>query len=135
MTPLIDVVFLLMIFFLWTSSFDRPEYDLGTELARPAAAGATRSTQTPPEDFDELIIRLTGSGEAVQWMVNQRAVTDFDALLAQLQSIAQSGAQPPVIIDPALTVSLSQTVRTFDAARASGFERVMLAVQGDPNRP
>ncbi len=27
MTPMIDVVFLLLIFFVWTSSFELPEFD------------------------------------------------------------------------------------------------------------
>jgi biopolymer transport protein ExbD len=129
MTPLIDVVFLLMIFFLWTSSFDRPEFDLETEVARPAQAGARSSTQELPEDFDELIIRIRGEGNQVEWTINTQLVTEFSELIERLTAIAGSGAQPPVVIDPEAAVSLEQTVRTFDAARGLGFERVMLAVK------
>src|SRR6056297_257054 len=33
MTSMIDVVFLLLVFFIWTSSFDRPEADLRGHVA------------------------------------------------------------------------------------------------------
>ena len=36
LTPMIDVVFLLLVFFLWTTSFERPEYDLNTAVALPS---------------------------------------------------------------------------------------------------
>ena len=35
MTAMIDVVFLLLVFFLWTSSFDEPEFDLSSALSLP----------------------------------------------------------------------------------------------------
>ena len=39
MTPMIDVVFLLLIFFVWTSSFELPEFDLPSALAEPPQGG------------------------------------------------------------------------------------------------
>ena len=56
MTPMIDVVFLLLVFFVWTSSFDLPEFDLPSSLAQPPNGGVEAQTpMTPVEEFDEIL--------------------------------------------------------------------------------
>ena len=61
MTPMIDVVFLLLVFFVWTSSFELPEFDLPSAIAEtPTGATERRDDQPPPtEAFDEIVIRLS----------------------------------------------------------------------------
>ena len=59
MTPMIDVVFLLLVFFVWTSSFDLPEFDLPSSLAQPPNGGMeSEVTDSQVESFDEIIIKL-----------------------------------------------------------------------------
>ena len=83
MTPMIDVVFLLLVFFLWTSSFDLPEFDLPSSLAEPPAGlSDVDDRQPPPEAFDELVItvgRVGPAGQGLNLTLNGTPVdTDVD---------------------------------------------------------
>jgi biopolymer transport protein ExbD len=132
MTPMIDVVFLLLVFFLWTSSFERPEFDLPTALAAPAAPLAETATERPPpEPIDELVIVISGgTGEGpVQLRLGEQSVADFEALAEQLRQIARLGVQPPVIVDPDPETAVHWAIRAFDIARSIGFDRVLFAAE------
>ncbi len=63
MTPMIDVVFLLLIFFVWTSRFDRPEEDLPARAALEALPGV-KPQEPPPRAqtwVDEIVVRILAS--------------------------------------------------------------------------
>lgn len=134
LTPMIDVVFLLLVFFLWTSSFEEPEFDLPSALADPPL-GLADSPQTPstPEVFDEIVIRVSGTPTALQWTLNGTSVTDLQAMFAQLQSIVELGVQPPVVIDPDVTVEVGDVIDVYDTARRAGLLRVLFAASMDAN--
>ena len=52
MTPMIDVVFLLLVFFLCTATFERPEEDLAASLSVDASATGVGEPTTPRETLD-----------------------------------------------------------------------------------
>ena len=58
MTPMIDVVFLLLVFFIWTSSFQIAEQSLSGDLALPAVGteNVTDIDVSPDLDFDEIVL-------------------------------------------------------------------------------
>ena len=56
MTPMIDVVFLLLIFFVWTSSFQAIEAVLPSQLTSAGDPG--RGSDLPQEDFERIVVRL-----------------------------------------------------------------------------
>jgi biopolymer transport protein ExbD len=71
MTPMIDVVFLLLVFFLWTASFRITEQVLPSHVsASPAAQPAASQAPLPEEDFDEVVIRVLWSDGSPSWEVN-----------------------------------------------------------------
>lgn len=136
MTPMIDVVFLLLVFFLWTSSFDLPEFDLPSSLAEPPAGLADASDDPPPpEAFDELVItvqRIRGSGDAISNQplrlgLNGDAIENVDQLRGRLAQIVNLGAQPPVIVDPEDGTDIGAVVQIYDLARDVGLNRVLFA--------
>ena len=131
MTPMIDVVFLLLVFFVWTSSFELPEFDLPSAIAEPPAGGSQVSTdQTPQvEVFDELVIRITMRDAAVQMELNGQQFDSVKAMQDQLAEIIALGVQPPVIVDPADQITMNVAVEVYDAARAAGADRVLFAVR------
>ena len=45
MTPMIDVVFLLLVFFVWTASFQTIEYVLDSQVAAQQGTNASVDTQ------------------------------------------------------------------------------------------
>ena len=48
MTPMIDVVFLLLVFFVWTASFQLVENRLPGAIAPPTAGGTVRTYSSLP---------------------------------------------------------------------------------------
>lgn len=74
-TPLIDVVFLLLIFFLVATKFEEEERELGVVL--PSASEAKPMTEKPQEMF----INISDDGK---FIVNREVRTE-DQLLADLQ--------------------------------------------------
>lgn len=132
MTPMIDVVFLLLIFFVWTSSFEMPEYDLPSGLADVPAGGSQANTDQPPpvEAFDEIVVKLLiRDGLTVIEYAGQR-IESADVLRARLAEVIALGVQPPVIIDPESQVTMDRAVEVYDAARKAGADRVLYATRG-----
>ena len=131
MTPMIDVVFLLLVFFVWTSSFEIPEFDLPSAIAEPPAGGVeVDSEQTPPtEVFDEIVIRLTQPEATLLIDLNGETVSGIADLKQRLAAIIELGVQPPVIVDPADEITMNLAVQAYDAAREAGADRVLFAAQ------
>jgi len=130
MTPMIDVVFLLLVFFVWTSSFELPEFDLPSAIAEPPAGGTQIANELPPtEVFDEIVIRLLLQDANPVIELNGQRVADIAALRTRLAEIIALGVQPPVIVDPAEQITMKSAVQVYDAARAAGADRVLFAAQ------
>lgn len=129
MTPMIDVVFLLLIFFVWTSSFETPEFDLPGAIAEVPAAGNTANTDQPPpvEAFDEIVVRLVIRDGLTAIELSGERLASPEALRDRLSQIIAIGVQPPVIIDPEPEVTMEWTVKAYDIARSAGADRVLYA--------
>jgi biopolymer transport protein ExbD len=134
MTPMIDVVFLLLVFFVWTSSFETPEFDLPSAIAEPPTGEAQTSTDQPPptEPFDEIVVRLSNQGATETIQLNGETVDDLGQLKQRLTEIIALGVQPPVIVDPDDTITMNKAVQVYDVARSAGADRVLFAAQPDP---
>ena len=127
MTPMIDVVFLLLVFFVWTSSFELPEFDLPGSIAMPPIGSIDTSSETPPEAFDEIILRLSRHDAELRIEMNGNLIRDQKTLTGKLTEIVTLGVQPPVIVDPADDVTMEWAVSVYDAARSAGIDRVLFA--------
>lgn len=132
LTPMIDVVFLLLVFFLWTSSFDLPEFDLPSALAEPPL-GLTDRPDTPPpvEAFDELVIGVAAEGEFPRLTLNGEPVESVSALRDRLRQIVEIGVQPPVVVDPDAKTPVGMVIDIYDAARDVGLDRVLFAADAE----
>lgn len=133
MTPMIDVVFLLLVFFVWTSSFETPEFDIPGPVAESAASGSTESTDPTPtvEAFDELVIRLlVRDGLPALEFGGERVASEED-LANRIRAVVELGVQPPVIVDPEPEVTMERTIRVYDAARNAGADRVLFALSAE----
>jgi len=131
MTPMIDVVFQLIIFFLCTTRFTPLEQVLPTPLDE---AGVSRSAESlPPKlaNLTEIVVRLS-DGPPVRITLNNRQMADFDELGVTLQAAARVRLDVPVIIDAGFAVPMQDVIRVYDLCRKVGFHRVHLAA---PQRP
>lgn len=127
MTPMIDVVFLLLVFFVWTSSFELPEFDLPSSIATPPGGTLANESSIPPEAFDEIVIRLFTRDADLAIELNGNPINNTAELSQQLASIIAIGVQPPVIVDPDDNVTMERAVSVYDAARSAGVDRVLFA--------
>jgi len=129
MTPMIDVVFLLLIFFLWTSSFEKPEGELASGLAMTATGSAAPATEvTPDQPLDELVITLAAAPpSSITIQMNDQPLSGQEELKTRLAQIVAIGAQPPVIIVPRPEVTMGDAIAVYDVAVSSGLERVLFS--------
>ncbi|MGC9327339.1 MAG: ExbD/TolR family protein [Candidatus Hinthialibacter sp.] len=117
MTPMIDIVFLLLIFFITTSVFARLENELSITV--PTAESAS----TPKRNLGELIINLRSDGTLV---INQRQVT-LDQLRLLLARIAKQYPDQSVIIRGDRRADLENAIGILDVCAKSGVWNVSFA--------
>ena len=131
MTPMIDVVFLLLVFFVWTSSFETPEYDLPGAVAETPTGGTAENVDTPPpvESFDEIVIKLVSRNGLPQIEMASTPLESMQDVRDRVREIIDLGVQPPVVIDPEPEIEMSFAVAVFDAAREAGADRVLYAIE------
>ena len=124
MTPMIDVVFLLLVFFVWTASFQVVEYLLPSELSTLPGNQAALEEPPPEADFEDVVIRIHWAGDQPGWTVNEQQADSLVQLQQRLQAIAQVKQDAPVILHPDEEVPLGDVINVFDLSRLVGFEKI-----------
>ena len=132
MTPMIDVVFLLLVFFVWTVSFRMVELMLPGEVSVSTGSEQSDIIEPPPEkfDFENVVVRITGDDKAVAWSINETPVADLQELGDRLQRIGNIKADAPVILHPDASVPLGDVIDVYDLSRIAGFGTVQFAATG-----
>ncbi|MBX3442502.1 MAG: biopolymer transporter ExbD [Planctomyces sp.] len=128
MTPMIDVVFNLLIFFVVSAGSFTVDRLLTTDLS---STEGTVATLQPPEDSPwattvELQLRPDDEGRTIVEM-NGTPYADREQLKTQLRTLAELGPESPVILDTAADVPLGDLIDIYDACRASGFQSINFA--------
>ena len=132
MTPMIDVVFLLLVFFVWTASFRIVEYVLPSQVSEPAAGAAGNSNDPPPEaDFHDVVIRIFWRQGAARWRVNDQEFESLAAVRSKLKDIYAVLHEAPLTIHPDDETPLGYVIDVYDVTRQVGFEKVQFAVADD----
>lgn len=127
--PLIDAVFLLLIYFMVTSSLERQEADISFELP------GTVEQDEPLEMPDEQIIEILASGQVVVNEYNydspqSRRLIELQAMLTRLQEASQANkTETQVTIAPAPTVPHERIVHIMDAIAAAGITGVNFTLE------
>jgi biopolymer transport protein ExbD len=128
MTPMIDVVFLLLVFFVWTASFQVIEQILPSELSSQIGNQASALTPPPVKDFEDIVITVSYDTQQPAWTLNKQPINRITVLEKRLTAIASTGAAAPVILHPQPNVPLEFVIQSYDAAKLSGFTKVAFAV-------
>jgi biopolymer transport protein ExbD len=131
MTPMIDVVFQLLIFFVCTANFQKQEESLAaTPRFAPQAGGGGAAVDRPPpelEDLQQVELNITRSAGATRWTVNSdvcRSLAEVRARLAALAKIAQYKTIVPVVLDAADDVPMADAIDAYDLCLRLGFQKV-----------
>ncbi len=134
MTPMIDIVFLLLIFFVVAAAGQVQESLLPTELA---AAGNIESEEPLERDpwIVEVWLRLRTSvaGQTVIDM-NGTEYANVEALAAPLHALADLSPENPVILDNGPHVPMRDVIAVYDLSRAAGFESINFAAKSEDVR-
>jgi biopolymer transport protein ExbD len=129
MTPMIDVVFLLLIFFVCASAGQISESHLPTPIAAAGGVQATDSVD-PEKKKDKVWVKLYLEGElkgSTRAKLNDTEYVDWKKLRLTLQSIAELQPDSPVILDIAKKVPIGDMIDIFDTCNAAGFEDIRFA--------
>ena len=118
-TPLIDIVFLLLIFFMVSTTF-KQEFVVGIEL--PQASSVSRLQEKT------LQISIDGKG---QYFVNQQKLinTQASSLKRALEKMAGNNRKMPVIISADAMTPHQSVITAMDVARQLGFTKLTFATQ------
>ena len=133
MTPMIDVIFQLQIFFLCTAGFVLPEGILPTHL--PPTGAVAISVAPPPVDLEMVRIRMRGRGADFRLELNERTVQDIEELIPYLQRLASASARLPVILDISSEVLIGRVVEVYDRCLAAGLKNVSFAANRSSRQP
>lgn len=126
MTPMIDVVFLLLIFFICTANFQPVEQSLPTSLVLSGQQEIDAPVEEEPE-LEEVILLGETRGGGTVWSVNGQPTADAAELGEMLNSLASIDRGLPVIVDADGQTPLGEVINVYDTSRAAGFLTVRFA--------
>jgi biopolymer transport protein ExbD len=114
MTPMLDIVFIMLIFFIVTTSFVK---ESGVTVSTPQAQSASRQENT------NIFIAITDSGEI--W-IDRRPVDprSLRAIVARLHADKPEGS---VIIQADENAATRVLVEVMDQVRLAGIDRIAIA--------
>ena len=113
-TPLIDMVFILLIFFAVNSSFVK---ETGVEVDRPTAQTAERQDQAG------ILIAVTKAGEV--WIEQQRV--DVRAVRGHVERLHAEAPEASALILADKRAETGIVMQVLDQARLAGIARVAVA--------
>ncbi len=120
LTPLIDVVFLLLIFFMVSTTFER-ETEISVEL--PEAAGEKLQTE-------QTVVEITIDAEGNYYVNRQELInTQLDTLKRALRKAVGSAEEPQVILSADRKTPHESVISAMDAARQAGLYNMTFATR------
>lgn len=131
MTPMIDVIFQLIIFFICTSSFQPPEEVLPANLSFPGAVGVEATVDPMLEDLDEIVVKLLWGQQGIAWEINKRQYASLLEVRAVLDAVAKVKPDLPVILDVAPPVPLENVIDVYDLCRHLRLQKVQFAASAE----
>ncbi len=119
LTPLIDVVFILLIFFLITSTFVTNE---GIEVEKPSAG-----TADVLEPADNIAIGITKEGQ----FIHERSLFSTGDLRERLEQYKKDRPEAAIIIQGDTAAQLGKVVELMDIARQVGYRDIAIATDAE----
>jgi biopolymer transport protein ExbD len=116
LTPMLDVVFIMLIFFIVTASFVK---ESGIDVTRPDAVTAER------KERGNILVAISESGQV--W-IDKRHV-DIRAVRANIERLSAENPQGSVVIQADTNSKNGILVQVMDAARLAGVEQVSIAAE------
>jgi len=116
LTPIIDMVFLLLIFFLVATTFHQTEREMQIALPVSASAGPISTS------LREIVINVDAEGQII---VSGRPMTPEDLRTLVTEAVA-SNPQQKVTVRGDRTTAYANVVRVLDVCKGSGVQEPYL---------
>jgi biopolymer transport protein ExbD len=120
LVPLIDVMMVILIFLMITTTYNRY-----TELQinLPSA-----DAEKPAERTNEIAVLVNAQG---QYVINKRAVVfrNINELADELKRAAAGAKEPVVVISADATATHQAVIRVMEAARLAGLSQITFTTQ------
>ena len=116
LTPMLDVVFIMLIFFIVTASFIK---EVGLDVNRP---DNQQQQQVKPEEANILIV-IDGNDDI---FINRRLI-DPRAVRANIERLHAENPEGSVIIQPSKKSTNKMLVTVMDASRLAGVYNISIA--------
>lgn len=114
MTPMLDIVFIMLIFFIVTTSFVK---EAGIEVNKPKAAQASKQKNA------NIFIAINARGEVHM----DKSVVDIERVSAKLESLLAEQPTDVVIIQADKEAKHGIVVKVMDAIKSTGVSRISIA--------
>jgi len=118
MTPLIDMVFILLIFFIVTTSFVK---ETGVDVSRPSAKTAVK------KEHANILIAIKPNGEIHM----DKRLVDRRAVRANVERMHAENPEGSVIILADKEAKTGLLIEVMDQARLAGVANVSIAAERD----
>ncbi len=117
MTPMLDIVFIMLIFFIVTTSFVK---EAGIEVNRPAASSA----QTVKKG--NIMVAVGAAGDV--WVDKRRI--EVDAVRANIERLRAESPDGAVVIQADTEANAGVVVKVMDQIKMAGVESISIAATG-----
>ncbi len=118
LTPMLDVVFIMLIFFIVTASFIK---EVGLDLNRPEGGESTKVVT----ENENILIQITNDGLI---FIDRRSV-DVRAIRANIERLRAERPKGQVIVAPGEASQNGLLVEVMDQARLAGATEISLAAE------
>ena len=116
MTPMLDIVFIMLIFFIVTTSFVK---EAGIDVSRPSAKTAEKKSQ------GNVLIAIRSNGEI--W-IDKRQV-DIRSVRASVERLRAANPEGSVVIIADKSSETGRFVEVMDQVKLAGVENISIAAQ------
>jgi biopolymer transport protein ExbD len=118
LTPMMDIVFIMLIFFIVTTSFVK---ETGVDINRPNAETAER------DEKGNILVAITQNNEI--WI--DKRMIDIRAVRANVERLKAENPEGSVIIQADENSKTGLLVETMDQVRLAGVQNVSIAADKD----
>ena len=119
LTPMLDVVFIMLIFFIVTTSFVK---ESGIDVSRPSAKTAEEQQKA------SILVAITHLGEI--WI--QRRKIDLDSVRANIERLHAESPEGAVVIQADKRSETGLLVEVMDQIKLAGVDKISIAASEQP---
>ena len=113
MTPMLDIVFIMLIFFIVTTSFIK---ESGIDITRPN----NNESEAPPNPTSPILIRITDTGDVTM----NGAIIEVAQVEARVSAALSKKPKAAVIVQVAKSAFTGILVGVVDSAKQAGVAQV-----------